>query len=224
MKRLAWLFAALCLAVPVRSHAADTKPARPAATPAAKAAPARPAAAKEAPAAVDSLTLLERAVARDSTNFDRLFRLGVMYLDRERMPDAARVLAKAHELRPKDVKTLVNLGVAADAIGKAEAAQAYYHEALAIAPSDSVAQCRLASSLYAQGKYADSMNLLRTLIQKQPRSYCAYFTMGVAFADAGLYRDAIRMWRKVVEIAPDSPEAQSGKESIDVLERFLQGK
>jgi DUF1365 family protein len=48
--------------------------------------------------------------------------------------------------------------------------------------------------------------------------------MGVAFADAGIYRDAIRMWRKVVELAPDSPEAVSAKESIDVLEKFLQGK
>jgi len=48
--------------------------------------------------------------------------------------------------------------------------------------------------------------------------------MGVAFADAGLYRDAIRMWKKVVELAPSSAEAQSAKESIDVLERFLSGQ
>ena len=56
------------------------------------------------------------------------------------------------------------------------------------------------------------------------RAHCAYFTMGVAFADAGLYRDAIRMWKKVVELAPASPEAQSAKESVDVLERFLAGQ
>jgi hypothetical protein len=48
--------------------------------------------------------------------------------------------------------------------------------------------------------------------------------MGVAFADAGLYRDAIRMWQKVVELAPDSPEAISAKESIDVLSKYLTGQ
>src|ERR1051326_7571886 len=68
------------------------------------------------------------------------------------------------------------------------------------------------------------MDMLRDLIARQPRSHCAYFTMGVAFADAGLYRDAIRMWKKVVELAPTSAEAQSAKESIDVLERFLSGQ
>jgi len=32
------------------------------------------------------------------------------------------------------------------------------------------------------------------------------------------------MWKKVVELAPGSPESQSAKESIDVLERFLADK
>jgi len=113
--------------------------------------------------------------------------------------------------------------VALDNLSKADQAQTYYREAIAIAPLDSLASCRLATSLYAQGKFSDAMTLLRDLIAKQPNSHCAYFTMGVAFADAGLYRDAIRMWKKVVQIAPASTEAQSAKESIDVLERFLSG-
>jgi tetratricopeptide (TPR) repeat protein len=183
---------------------------------------AKPAAA--APAVVDSLGLLERAVARDSTKFDNLYRLGIMYLDREKNAEAAQVFLKANQVRPKNVKVLVNLGVALDNLSKAEAAQGFYRQAIAIAPTDSIASCRLATSLYAQGKFADSMTLLRELVAKQPRSHCAYFTMGVAFADAGLYRDAIRMWKKVVELAPASAEAQSAKESIDVLERFLAGQ
>ncbi len=180
--------------------------------------------AKTAAAPVDSLALLEKAVAKDSTRFDNLYKLGVMYLEREKMPEASRVFAKANSVKPNQVKVLVNLGVSLDAVGRADEAQGYYNQALRVSPDDSVATCRLASSQYAQGKYGEAMDNLRSLIQKKPRSYCAYFTMGVAFADAGIYRDAIRMWRKVVEIAPDSPEALSAKESIDVLERFLAGK
>ena len=82
----------------------------------------------------------------------------------------------------------------------------------------------MASSKYAQGKYDEAMSMLRGLIANSPGAHCAYFTMGVAFADAGIFRDAIRMWKKVVELAPDSPEAVSAKESIDVLEKFLAGK
>jgi cytochrome c-type biogenesis protein CcmH/NrfG len=65
------------------------------------------------------------------------------------------------------------------------------------------------------------MKALRETLAKAPNAYCAYFTLGVAFADAGIYRDAVRMWQKVVALAPDSPEAVSAKESIEVLEKFL---
>jgi Flp pilus assembly protein TadD len=175
-----------------------------------------------APAApVDSLLLLEKAVARDSTGFDNLCRLGVLYLDRDQVNEAIKALTKAHVLRPKDHRVSVNLGAALDASGKAVPAQAYYREALAQFPEDSVASCRLASSLYSQSKHAEATALLQEIIKRSPRAYCAYFTLGVAFADAGIYRDAIRMWRKVVEIAPTSPEAVSARESIDVLEKFV---
>ena len=176
---------------------------------------------KPMPAAVDSLGMLERAVAKDSTKFDNLYKLGVLYLDRDRVNESIRVLQKAHTLKPKNHRVLVNLGAAYDAAGQPAQAQTYYKQALAIAPTDSVATCRLASSYYAQANYKEAMDLLRTMIKKDQGAYCAYFTMGVAFADAGIYRDAIRMWQKVVQLAPDSPEANSAKESIEVLQKFV---
>jgi tetratricopeptide (TPR) repeat protein len=172
-------------------------------------------------APVDSLPLLEKAVAKDSTNFDNLYRLGVLYLDRDMADKAIKVMTKAHVLQPKDHRVSVNLGVALDASGMPTVAQGYYRETLAAFPDDSVASCRLASSLYSQAQYAEATALLQKIIKKAPRAYCAYFTLGVAFADAGIYQDAIRMWRKVVEIAPTSPEAISARESIDVLGKFV---
>lgn len=186
-----------------------------------KAAGQTSAAPAAAAATVDSIALLEKAVARDSTRFDDLYRLGVMYLDRDKPSDATRVLARARSLRPKDHKVLVNLGVAYDAIGQAHAAQESYKAALAEVPDDPIAMCRLASSLYSQTRYPEAVTLLTDVIRKTPSAYCAYFTMGVAFADAGIYRDAIRMWRRVVELAPTSPEAVSARESIEVLEKFV---
>jgi tetratricopeptide (TPR) repeat protein len=199
----------LCLASPLL--AAD-KPA------------AKPAAAKPAAAPVDTLGMLEKAVAKDSTKFDNLYKLGVMYLDRDRVAEAIRVFTKANQLKPKDTKTIVNLGAAYDAAGQAAVAQTWYEKALAAAPNDSIAGCRLASSLYSQGKYPEAMDRLRDIIEKHPNAYCAYFTLGVAFADAGIYKDAIRMWQKVVQIAPDSPEAASAKESMDVLDKYVHPK
>jgi tetratricopeptide (TPR) repeat protein len=226
-----WIPAALCLMVGVAPvHGAETpagkdaKPAASAATTAKPAsAPAKPG-GKPAAAPTDSLVILEKQVARDSTKFDPLYRLGVLYLDRDRARDAVTVFSKAAKLRPKYHRVLVNLGAAYDATGNGEAAQEQYRAALVVAPDDSVAMCRLASSLYAQNKHTEALDMIRDIIVKRPGSYCAYFTLGVAFADAGIYRDAIRMWKKVVELAPESPEAASAKESIEVLEKFVSQK
>ena len=174
------------------------------------------------PADVDSLALLEKAVARDSSNVGNLYRLGVMYLDRDRPSEAIIVLGKAYEKTPKDLRLLVNLGAAHDALNHGDIAQGLYRSALEVSPGDSVASCRLASSLYTRGNHQEAINLLRSVIQRSPGAHCAYFTLGVAFADAGIYRDAIRMWQKVVELAPTSPEGLSAQESITVLQKFVQ--
>jgi len=217
VKRLVPFLAVLALVALGPALAADTKPAK-------TDKKANTKAAAATPAVTDSLGLLERAVAKDSTKFDNLYQLGIMYLDREKNLEAWQVFAKANQVKPKNVKVLVNLGVALDNLSKSDLAQGYYRQAIAVSPNDSLASCRLATSLYAQGKYGESIPLLRDLIAKQPKWPCAYFTMGVAFADAGLYRDAVRMWKKVIELEPGSAEAQSAKESIDVLEKFLSGQ
>lgn len=178
----------------------------------------------EKPALVDSVGLLQRVVARDSSNWGNLYRLGVMLIDHDRPQEAQQVLLKASRVRPGHVPTLVNLGAAYDAMGQAANAQKAYNDALKITPDDTVATCRLASSLYSTGDYGQSVDLLRALIAKNPGAYCAYFTLGVAFADAGIYKDAIRMWEKVVALAPSSPEALSAKESIDVLQRVIKSE
>jgi tetratricopeptide (TPR) repeat protein len=213
---VAFLIAGL-LMCPVWAGAAA--PAGSAKKPAQATAPA--ASSAREPAVVDSIGLLQREIGRDSTRFDPLYKLGILYLDRDRVPEATQVLMRAHHLKPDHVGALVNLGAAYDAAANPDVAQTYYRKALDLAPGDSIATCKLASSLYAKTQYADAVQLLRDLIAAKPRAYCAYFTLGVAFADAGIYREAIRMWQKVVEIAPDSPEAVSAKESIEVLEKFM---
>ncbi len=217
MKPLLTVLLCLSLATAV-SLSAGAAPKAPAG--AGKAAPTDTAKSESAPA--DSVALLEKAVAKDSTRFDRLYQLGVLLLDRDRAADASKVLTRAHVLKPGDHKVAVNLGAAFDALGEPATAQGYYREALKEAPGDSVASCRLASSLYAQSKYGEAINVLRQIIKEAPGAYCAYFTLGVAFADAGIYKDAIRMWQKVVELAPTSPEAVSARESIDVLQKVVQ--
>ena len=199
-----------------------TKPATPAPSPSkTKSSTTVSGVPSSAPAGPDSLKMLEAAVAKDSMSFDKNYRLGVAYLDRDRAIDAVSAFSRCVKLRPKEVKAWVNLGAAYDAIGKGDMARQQYRVALSVSPQDEIALCRLGASLYAGGFRPSAIDTLRLALQRHSNSYCAYFTLGVAYADAQIYNEAIRCWQKVVDIAPDSPEATSAKESINTLKDLL---
>ena len=180
-----------------------------------------PAAGKASAAAADTVRQLEVAAQKDTASFDKSYRLGVAYLDRDRAVEAVPVFQHCTRLRPTEVKAWVNLGAALDAIGKGPEARAAYRTALGHAPDDEIALCRLGASLYAGGSKTAAMDTLRVALAKHPSSYCAYFTLGVAFADAQIYNEAIRAWEKVIEVAPNTLEALSAKESIATLRELM---
>jgi tetratricopeptide (TPR) repeat protein len=203
--------AALVLLAVTTAYGADA--------PKAKAAPA--AANKAVSAAADTLRALQVAADKDTTNFEKNYRYGVGLLDADRALEAVRAFDRATRAKPKEVKGWVNLGAAYDAIGHGPEARAQYRMALSVNPEDEIALCRLGASLYAGNSRAAALDTLRLTLKRHPKSYCAYFTMGVAFADAQIYQEAIRCWEKVVELAPNSPEAASAKESIATLKELL---
>jgi len=191
--------------------------------PSASAAPAKaatkPAASTKAPA--DSLPALEAAVKKDSTDAVKQYRLGVAYLDRDRPQEAMRAFQAATRAKPDYLEAWVNLGASHDAIGHGANARTAYRQALTIRPEDEIAMCRLASSFYAVGQKDSALMVLRETLVKHPRSHCSYFTLGVAFADGGMFREAIAAWQKVSEYSPGSLEAESANESVRLLKEYL---
>jgi len=172
-------------------------------------------------AATDTVRMLETAAQKDTNSYEKAYRLGVAYLDRDRPLEAAGMFTRATRLRPKEVKAWVNLGAAEDALGRGSDARVAYRKALALDATDEIALCRIGASLYAGGQKTAAMDTLRLSLKQHPNSYCTYFTLGVAFADAQIYHEAIRAWEKVIELAPNSPEAVSAKESISTLKELM---
>ena len=174
----------------------------------------------EQPAPVDSLRILETEAAADSS-FANLYRLGIAYLDRDRAFEAVQLFDKCTRLDPKNEKAWVNLGASHDAQGHGVQARTAYRRALEIREHDEIALCRLSASLYANALRAAAMDTLRLTLKEHPKSYCAYFTLGVAFADAQMFREAVRAWEHVTEFGAGTPEAQAAEESINSLLQIL---
>jgi hypothetical protein len=63
--------------------------------------------------------------------------------------------------------------------------------------------------------------MYRKALQIDPSNQEANYNMGVAFADAQIFKQALWYWKKVVEIDSTSTVAESAKSSVQILEDFL---
>jgi len=169
----------------------------------------------------DSMARLKAAVDKDSTNAQAQYRYGLGLLDNDRPLEATRAFHAAVTTKPDFLEAWVNLGAAHDAVGHGALARGAYSQALALRKNDEIALCRMASSYYAVGMKDSAMVVLRQTLAAHPRSHCSYFTLGVAFADGGMFREAIAAWQKVAEFAPGSLEAESANESVRLLKEYL---
>jgi tetratricopeptide (TPR) repeat protein len=115
----------------------------------------------------------------------------------------------------------VNLGLIQAEVGKADEAMTSYKRALEIDSTNVRALCNLGNSTYQLGRISDATSLYRKALKIDPKNQEALYNMGVAFADAQIYREAIRYWNKVVAIDSTAVVAQSAKSSIQVLQEFL---
>jgi cytochrome c-type biogenesis protein CcmH/NrfG len=54
-------------------------------------------------------------------------------------------------------------------------------------------------------------------LELDPESVEAHYNMGVAFADAQMYQEAVSEWTQVAKIAPDTEAARAAIANINVV-------
>ncbi len=164
---------------------------------------------------------LKAKLAQDATDYQAAEDLGNLYYDQGKREDAEASYRQAIKIKPDFVPALVNLGVVLNEGAKSDDAVKYFDQALALKPNDITALCNKGQALYALRKYAEAVGLYLQAIKDDDKSQLAHYWLGVAFADAGIYREAILEWQKVVAIDPKTDNASTAKEGIDVLQQLL---
>ncbi|UCF78071.1 MAG: tetratricopeptide repeat protein [Candidatus Eiseniibacteriota bacterium] len=166
---------------------------------------------------------LER-VRADSLNPVLRYELANAFHDAGKKHEALLHYDKAVALKPDHLEALVNRGVVLNELGRIDDAIASFERALSVNPRDPKAMLNLGNSLYALQRYDDAMARYKLAASVDSTFVEAYYYIGIAFADAGIYREAIREWQRILEIAPGSEVARNAKDNIDVLMVFLSGK
>jgi tetratricopeptide (TPR) repeat protein len=143
--------------------------------------------------------------------------LAQFYYDQGDRSRAEKQYRRALELAPRNGAAMVRLGTVLNESGKSAEALEQFDAALQIEPRRVDTLCRKGQALYALKRQEEAVRLYLEAKQIDPKDQAPYYWLGIAFADAGIYREAITEWTAVVNLNKDSELGRAAAEGIEVL-------
>jgi len=168
-----------------------------------------------------AIEVLRAEIALDSLNPRFHYELANALHDAGSKEEALYEYDKALSLKPEFKETLVNRGAVLNEMGRVTDAIASFEKALTLAPRDTKALVNLGNSFYAIQQYGEALKRYKLAVGADTTFGEGYYYIGIAFADAGIYREAVREWEKILQVAPNSDAAKNAQENIDTLKNFL---
>jgi Flp pilus assembly protein TadD len=161
---------------------------------------------------------LKKAVALAPQFIEAVNDLGTISFQQREFAQAEHYFRQALQQDPHAYEPLVNLGGALLAQGRAREALAVNLHAQDTRPSDPLANAQLGLSYFAIGEYEPAIACFRTTEQLDP----AHFSNPqITLAEIYIRREdsaaAVRELESFLKFHPDSPHAQSVRETIDEL-------
>jgi tetratricopeptide (TPR) repeat protein len=189
-----------------------------------------------------ALAVLQQYAAGHSDDFQGQYYLGLAALSLERFVEAERALEAAHQLSPEDTNVLYHLtqcylGEARRDPSKRDEMARLYERAVARISEIDPASYRLAQlragAYAADGKKAEAISELETLLERDPKASGLHYTLGCLYIEQRRYDKALVQF--LAEMQLDGPyprtymqlghvyvEMQKPAEALPMLQRALE--
>lgn len=167
----------------------------------------------------EALGFLEKAVARKPLFAQAYLLMGNILMSQGDVEGAAEAYGKAVSAEPElSYQAYINLGNAERRLGNLSEAEAAYRRAVEIAPRSAKAHFNLAGLYGQQGRYRETIRELERALAADPTLVVAHKNLGLLYLK--VMRDTERArfhLGRVLELAPDHPEAPAIRRLIETL-------
>jgi len=143
-------------------------------------------------------------------NDERLhYYLGYIYDQQGEYSNSAREYKRAIEIKPKNYLSFNNLGLALQKNDKLDEAIETFKKAIEINPEDHMAHFNL-GRLYAQDKgwFKKALVELKKAVKLNSTHISGYYGLGFSYEKLGNRKEAIKMYRSILELQPNSKSAK----------------
>lgn len=165
--------------------------------------------------------LLDEIVKKTPSSAEAHFQLGIWYYEEGRFADALEKFKKTLSLDPGSFKALANASLALSDLGRSSEALALFEDFVAKNPKDASAIAYYGEALWGAGRKSEALDNYRKALSIDAKCPEAHFNMGAAFAEMGIFREAIREWQEVVVIGHPQHLVSQAKENISRAEGKL---
>lgn len=154
----------------------------------------------------DAIHLIEQAAAAAPASTVILGNLGVVLRRAGRTSAAIDAYRRALALDPENADIYFNLGKSLKAAGDFGEAETAFRKAISLAPEKPSAWLSLAS-LYADRETSAAVQIAEQAVHYCPDNVDVHMNVGALYRKAGRSEDALRAYRRAVELAPRKVDA-----------------
>jgi len=158
--------------------------------------------------------LLQAYIEAHPNDADGHYYFGNWLYDEYRTTDAVASYEKALAINPDHFRALVNACLVLENAGRGDESLAMYEEFIARHPKDARAISHYGETQWSLDRKSQAVDSFRKALAIDPNCAEAHFHMGVAFAEMGIFREAIREWEHVVKAGEPTELASRARENI----------
>ena len=168
-----------------------------------------------------SIKILEKLTELDDKNDKYFFELGVCHLCDGRPAEAIPHLVQSIVINRENLEAQIQLAIAHELVDEAELSLMIYNKLIETNPEFLKAYYNKGAMLMGMGDFEEASKTFFKLIKRNPDYYKAYLGIAMSMDKLERYSDAIRYYKKFLELKQFSEDAVFARERIKELREYL---
>ena len=167
-----------------------------------------------------AIKTFEKLVEIDAKNDKYFFELGVCYLSDGRPAEAIPHLISAIVNNKENLEAQIQLAIAHELVEEPELSLMIYNKLIETNPGFLKTYYNKAAMLMGMGNFLEASKTFFQLIKRNPDYYKAYLGIAMSFDKLEKYGDAIRYYKKFLNLKQFSEDALFARQRIGELKEF----
>jgi tetratricopeptide (TPR) repeat protein len=165
----------------------------------------------------EARAILEKIIAEDPQTYVLYKNIGSTYFAEENYEEAIKAYMKVYEKTPERADVVAAIANSYNNLGNKAEAATWYAKLTVGDVQDIDTAYNAGVCLYNSGSTAEAADYFKKSVTIDPAFADGYYQLGMASVALNKTEEAVDAFKKLLELAPDSPQAETAKSIMEAL-------